>query len=126
MYFDQAQLGMSREYLIKGIDDEDVRHYYNFMQKVIIIFYSTDFIKMKQFKEFLQFFSMLNNLSMPVTFLNIVKEANKKKLENSIKINANKFKFFTTRCLPFDDNTSLQLIESLFQNLTQNFNVSQV
>jgi hypothetical protein len=69
---------------------------------------------------------MLNNLSMPATFLNIVKEANKKKLENSIKINANKFKFFTTRCLPFDDNTSLQLIESLFQNLTQNFNVSQV
>ena len=34
MYFDQAQLGMSREYLIKGLDDEDVRHYFNFMQKV--------------------------------------------------------------------------------------------
>ncbi len=70
---------------------------------------------MKQFKEihfvmshFLQFFSttrslfMLYNLSRPATFLNIVKEANKKKLENSIKINANKFKFIT-RCLPFDD-----------------------
>lgn len=25
---------MSREYLIKGIDDEDVTHYYNYMQKV--------------------------------------------------------------------------------------------
>jgi hypothetical protein len=99
MYFDQAQLGMSREYLIKGIDDEDVRHYYNFMQKVIIIFYSACFTKMKQFKEihfvishFLQFFSttrslfMLNNFSMPATFLNIVKESYKKKLENSIKI----------------------------------------
>jgi hypothetical protein len=47
MYFDQAQLGMSREYLIKGIDDEDVRHYYNFMQKVMTI----TLIKMKQFKD---------------------------------------------------------------------------
>ena len=37
MYFDQAQLGMSREYLIKGIDDEDVKHYFNFMQKVIFL-----------------------------------------------------------------------------------------
>ena len=38
MYFDQAQLGMSREYLIKGLDDDDVTHYYNFMQKVRKIF----------------------------------------------------------------------------------------
>ena len=34
IYFDQAHLGMSREYIIKGLDDEDVRHYYNYMQKV--------------------------------------------------------------------------------------------
>ncbi len=25
---------MSREYLIKGLEDEDVKHYFNFMQKV--------------------------------------------------------------------------------------------
>ena len=36
IYFDQASLGLSREYLIKGIDDEDVTHYYNYMQKVDI------------------------------------------------------------------------------------------
>lgn len=34
IYFDQGLLGMSREYLIKGLADEDVRHYYNYMQKV--------------------------------------------------------------------------------------------
>jgi hypothetical protein len=26
---------MSREYLIKGLEDEDVKHYFNFMQKVL-------------------------------------------------------------------------------------------
>ena len=35
IYFDQALLGMSREYIVKGLDDEDVGHYYDFMQKVI-------------------------------------------------------------------------------------------
>ncbi len=34
IYFDQALLGMSREYLVKGKGDEDVGHYFDFMQKV--------------------------------------------------------------------------------------------
>ncbi len=34
IYFDQALLGMSREYIVKGMDDEDVKHYYDFMQEV--------------------------------------------------------------------------------------------
>ncbi len=34
IYFDEASLGMSREYLIKGLEDEDVGHYYSYMQKV--------------------------------------------------------------------------------------------
>ena len=34
MYFDQASLALSREYLIKGVEDEDVTHYYNYMQRV--------------------------------------------------------------------------------------------
>ena len=37
MYFDQASLALSREYLIKGIDDEDVIHYYNYMQRVRVV-----------------------------------------------------------------------------------------
>ena len=34
IYFDQPGLGMSREYLIKGLEEENVRHYFNYMQKV--------------------------------------------------------------------------------------------
>ena len=30
-YIDQPSLGMSREYLVKGFDDKDVQHYYNYM-----------------------------------------------------------------------------------------------
>ena len=34
IYIDQPGLGVSREYLIKGLAEEDVRHYFNYMQKV--------------------------------------------------------------------------------------------
>ena len=34
IYLDQALLGMSREYIVKGFDDDDVQHYYKFMQQV--------------------------------------------------------------------------------------------
>ena len=34
IYLDQPYLGMSREYIIKGLEDEDVGHYYSYMQKV--------------------------------------------------------------------------------------------
>ena len=31
---DQPTHGMSREYLIKGFEDKDVQHYYNYMVEV--------------------------------------------------------------------------------------------
>ena len=34
IYLDQPYLGMSREYIIKGLEDEDVGYYYSYMQKV--------------------------------------------------------------------------------------------
>jgi len=37
IYFDQAQLGMNREYLVRGLEDNDVKNYFNFMQKVEIL-----------------------------------------------------------------------------------------
>ena len=39
MYLDQASLALSREYLIKGVEDEDVNHYYNYMQRVTKVHY---------------------------------------------------------------------------------------
>ena len=35
---DQADLGMSREYLIQGFDDKDVQFYYRFMLETAILF----------------------------------------------------------------------------------------
>ena len=34
IYIDQPGLGVSREYIIKGLEEENVRHYFNYMQKV--------------------------------------------------------------------------------------------
>jgi len=34
---DQASLGMSREYLVKGMEDEDVNSYYNYMVSVAVL-----------------------------------------------------------------------------------------
>ena len=39
MEVDQFSPGLSREYLIKGINDEDVNHYYNYMQRVTTVYY---------------------------------------------------------------------------------------
>ena len=34
IYIDQPGLGVSREYIIKGLEEENVRHYFNYMKKV--------------------------------------------------------------------------------------------
>ena len=34
---DQASLGMSREYLINGLEDDDVTSYYNYMVSVAVL-----------------------------------------------------------------------------------------
>ena len=38
IYIDQPGLGVSREYIIKGLEEENVRHYFNYMQKVTSTF----------------------------------------------------------------------------------------
>ena len=38
---DQAALGMSREYLINGLEDEDVTSYYNYMVNVAVLLGAT-------------------------------------------------------------------------------------
>ena len=38
---DQASLGLSREYLINGPDDEDVNSYYNYMVNVAVLLGAT-------------------------------------------------------------------------------------
>ena len=45
MYLDQASLALSREYLIKGVEDEDVNHYYNYMQRVTKVHYKLQIFK---------------------------------------------------------------------------------
>jgi len=65
IYFDQASLGMSREYLIKGIDDEDVTHYYNYMQKVAVLLGADPVRAASELRESLLFEIKLANASLP-------------------------------------------------------------
>ena len=37
IYFDQPDFGLSREYLVKGLEEENVGHYFNYMKKAAIL-----------------------------------------------------------------------------------------
>ena len=37
IYFDQPDFGLSREYLVKGFEEENVGHYFNYMQKAAVL-----------------------------------------------------------------------------------------
>ena len=39
IYLDQAGLGLSREYLIKGVENERVQHYFEYMKTVRLIIF---------------------------------------------------------------------------------------
>ena len=52
---DQAELGMSREYLIKGFDDKDVQHYYRYMYEAAILFGAKPDVAKKEMKDALLF-----------------------------------------------------------------------
>ncbi|TRY72219.1 hypothetical protein TCAL_03874 [Tigriopus californicus] len=65
IYFDQGLLGMSREYLIKGLADEDVRHYYNYMQKVAVLLGADPVRAASDLKDSLTFEIKLANASLP-------------------------------------------------------------
>ena len=39
IYLDQAGLGLSREYLVKGVENERVQHYFGYMKTVSALHY---------------------------------------------------------------------------------------
>ena len=114
---DQADLGMSREYLMKGFDDKDVQFYYRFMLETAILFGAEPDRAKKEMKEALLFEIQLakastakedrrnvtllynpttagkvkNPLGLPLTWLeytqNIVKPLSDVKIEADEKIN---------------------------------------
>ncbi|QQP37726.1 Uncharacterized protein FKW44_018103, partial [Caligus rogercresseyi] len=65
MAFDQAHLGLSREYLVKGFDAEYVNFYYDYMQRVAILLGATPEEAKKQMKESLLFEMKLAAASLP-------------------------------------------------------------
>jgi len=52
---DQASLGMSREYLINGLEDDDVTSYYNYMVSVAVLLGADRDTAAKELKESLEF-----------------------------------------------------------------------
>ena len=65
IYFDQPSLGMSREYLIKGLEEENVRHYFNYMQKVAVLLGADPARAATELKASLDFEIKLANASLP-------------------------------------------------------------
>ena len=62
---DQASLGMSREYLINGLDDDDVISYYNYMVNVAVLLGADRVQAERELKESLKFEIELAEASQP-------------------------------------------------------------
>ena len=62
---DQASLGMSREYLIKGFEDKDVQAYYQYMIDSAVLLGANEMQAKDQLKESLMFEIALANLNAP-------------------------------------------------------------
>merc|ERR1712088_867660 len=62
---DQASLGMSREYLINGFEDDDVRSYYNYMVSVAELLGADKKVAEEELKESLLFEIELAHASRP-------------------------------------------------------------
>ena len=56
---------MSREYLIKGLEEENVRHYYNYMQKIAVLLGADPERAKNELGESLNFEIKLANASLP-------------------------------------------------------------
>ena len=63
--FDQASLGLSREYLIKGFEDKDVQHYYKFMVDTAVLLGAEREFAKSELKESLLFEISLANVNAP-------------------------------------------------------------
>ncbi|XP_063988790.1 neprilysin-2 isoform X2 [Diachasmimorpha longicaudata] len=62
---DQASLGLSREYLSKGLDEKIVKAYYNYMVDIAVILGAKRDIAEKQLLQSLKFEIKLANISLP-------------------------------------------------------------
>lgn len=60
---DQAQLGLRREYLIKGLDDKIVKAYYDYMVDIAVLFGADRKVAESELKESLKFEIKLANVS---------------------------------------------------------------
>ena len=63
--FDQASLGLSREYLIKGFEDKDVQHYYQYMVDTAVLLGADNDLAKSELKESLLFEISLANINSP-------------------------------------------------------------
>ncbi|KAF4525127.1 hypothetical protein B566_EDAN005069 [Ephemera danica] len=63
---DQASLGLSREYLVKGMDDKVVKAYYSYMVDLAVIFGAERTTAENELKESLMFEMKLANISLPM------------------------------------------------------------
>ncbi|XP_023345566.1 neprilysin-2 [Eurytemora carolleeae] len=62
---DQPGLGMAREYLMKGVEDSDVKAYYDYMLDVANLMGADPELAAKEMKEVLNFEIQLANISLP-------------------------------------------------------------
>jgi membrane metallo-endopeptidase-like protein 1 len=62
---DQADLGMSREYLVKGFEDKDVQHYYRYMVDTAILFGAKPDDAKREMRESLLFEIELAHITAP-------------------------------------------------------------
>eukprot|EP00095_Tigriopus_kingsejongensis_P003378 maker-scaffold153_size302544-snap-gene-2.17 protein:Tk03378 transcript:maker-scaffold153_size302544-snap-gene-2.17-mRNA-1 annotation:"PREDICTED: neprilysin-2" len=65
IYLDQPNLGMAREYLIKGFEDPDVQEYYHFMVRAAVLLGGTEAQVKTELKDSLLFEIRLANISAP-------------------------------------------------------------
>ncbi|XP_037924758.1 neprilysin-2 isoform X2 [Hermetia illucens] len=62
---DQAAIGVSREYLVKGLEDKIVRAYYDYMVDMAVLFGAERTRAVNELRESLQFEIDLANISLP-------------------------------------------------------------
>ncbi|XP_065215808.1 neprilysin-2 isoform X2 [Planococcus citri] len=63
---DQASLGLSREYLVKGLDEKIVAAYYKYMVDIAVLFGADRNRATKELRESLDFEIQLANISLPL------------------------------------------------------------
>ena len=63
--FDQPGLSLSREYMIQGLKNENVRHYFNLMKRTALAFGADPETVEKELEEVLNFEIKLSNATLP-------------------------------------------------------------